>query len=126
MATVIIYEDRVHEILRLPSGLVRPYIEKKVTEVANLARVQVGVKSGELRASISHRMGPVGGEVSGKVKASDWKALMHHEGTKPHKIPAKTKVLTVPSGQTVLFRQHVNHPGTKPNRFLTDNLKKVI
>lgn len=56
------------------------------------------------------------------------KALIHHEGSRPHIItPRRATVLRFmgSSGQ-VVFTKRVRHPGTKPNRYLTDNLPKVM
>lgn len=55
-------------------------------------------------------------------------ALLHHEGTRPHTIvPRTAKVLRFKSGgaSVHIFRPRVQHPGTKPNRFLTDALRAV-
>lgn len=126
MASVIIYYDRVNHLLRSPGGLVRPYIEDKAKQVVALSKLQVGVRTGALRSSISYTMGPVGAEASAKVKASDWKALLHHEGSKPHTIRSINKTLQVPGAGKVIYRKEVRHPGTRPNRYLTDSLKTAI
>ncbi len=126
MASVTIYYDRVYHLLRSPSGLVRPYIEGKAREVVALSKIQVGVKTNALRSSITYSMGPVGAEASAKVKAHDWKALLHHEGSRPHNITGNLKKLSVPGAGTVYYRKTVRHPGTKPNRYLTDSLKRAI
>jgi len=49
------------------------------------------------------------------------------DGTTPHEIvPVNARALrwTVPGG-TVVFAQHVNHPGTKPNPFLLDAVRAI-
>jgi hypothetical protein len=49
-----------------------------------------------------------------------------HEGTKPRLIvPTKRKTLRFFSKGVIFHTQMVKHPGTKPNRYLTDNLKLV-
>lgn len=126
MASVTIYYDRVNHLLRAPTGLVRPFIESKAREVVAYSKIQVGVQTGALRSSISYTMGPVGAEASAKVKAHDWKALLHHEGARPHLITSTSKKLTIPRGGTVIYTKTVRHPGTKPNRYLTDSLKRAI
>jgi hypothetical protein len=64
-----------------------------------------------------------------QVVAEDEIALWHHEGTRPHTIRARRKPLLVffwpKAGRVVSFKQ-VNHPGTKPNRFLTKPLRAVL
>lgn len=52
-------------------------------------------------------------------------ALFVHEGTKAHVIVPKVAHLLVFFSQRagkVIRAKRVNHPGTKPNRYLTDNL----
>lgn len=61
-------------------------------------------------------------------------ALIHHEGTRPHLIMPRPERLAVnpdarlvfqtSSGQ-VVFARRVHHPGTRPNRYLTDNLRII-
>lgn len=54
-------------------------------------------------------------------------ALIHHEGTRPHIIlPRKPGgVLVFPGTSGVVFAKRVHHPGTHPNRYLTDNLRII-
>lgn len=56
-------------------------------------------------------------------------ALIHHEGSRPHVIlPRKAKALAfVPRGSNrLVFAKRVNHPGTKPSRYLTDNIHLAL
>lgn len=55
-------------------------------------------------------------------------ALIHHNGTRAHTIvPKKAKMLAFSTtSKVVVFAKIVHHPGTKPNRFLTDNLSKAL
>lgn len=51
------------------------------------------------------------------------RALLHHEGSRAHTIfPSNASVLVFKAYGTTVFAMSVNHPGTKPNRYLTDNL----
>jgi hypothetical protein len=56
------------------------------------------------------------------------KALIHHEGSKPHIIMPRRATMLRFVGRTgqVVFARRVNHPGTKPNRYLADNLPTVM
>lgn len=56
------------------------------------------------------------------------KALIHHEGSRPHVIMPRTATMLRFVGRTgeVVFTRRVNHPGTRPNRYLSDNLPKVM
>lgn len=126
MGSVIIYKDKVKFVLRDPGGLVYPYIEKKARQVTRLAKAQVGVDTGDLKASISYTMRG-GGPVYAKITASDKVAMMHHEGTKPHVIvPRKAKALRFQSRGKIVVTKKVYHPGTKANHFLTDPLASVF
>lgn len=50
----------------------------------------------------------------------------HHEGTKPRIIiPEKRRTLRFFSKGVVFHSKLVKHPGTKPNKYLTDNLRLV-
>lgn len=101
-------------------------------------------RPGTLRDSIVKRVTSSGGIPVVQVGSEDHIAMLHHEGTPAHVIAARRrpalvffwpkvgKVTVVPSpgtGRTyhrgdtfVIGKGHVNHPGTKPNRFLTDAL----
>jgi hypothetical protein len=54
-------------------------------------------------------------------------ALMHHEGTRPHKITAsKAPKLVFAKRGALIATISVQHPGTKPNKYLSDNLPLAI
>lgn len=58
-------------------------------------------------------------------------ARLHHEGTRPHLIrPVNAKLLRFPAnrglGGGFIYATVVHHPGTKPNRYLTDNLHLAV
>jgi hypothetical protein len=79
-----------------------------------------------LRDLIVKRIRPDGaGGFVVEVGVEDPIALFHHEGTEPHEItPTKSRFLVFfwPRAGRVVYLRHVNHPGTRPNRFLTDSL----
>lgn len=52
-------------------------------------------------------------------------AIYVHEGTRAHEIrPKNAKVLAFKIGGRMVFTKKVNHPGTKPNRFMKRGLEK--
>lgn len=56
-------------------------------------------------------------------------ARLHHDGTRPHVIVPRNAPMLVFYSQKmgkVVYAKRVNHPGTKPNRFLTDNLHLAL
>jgi hypothetical protein len=77
--------------------------------------------------------GFLGGDESGlpvvTVGSEDPIALLHHEGTRPHVIvPRNAAYLVFWSDRAgrVIYTKRVMHPGTKPNRYLTDNLHLAV
>ena len=83
--------------------------------------------AGTLRDSIVKRVarGPDGMPVV-LVGSDDKIALIHHEGTSAHPIIARRKprlVFWSSKLQRVVRVKVVRHPGTAPNRFLTDALQ---
>jgi len=126
MAYLVLYQNKIDYLLGAPGQPVHKHISKLTNQVVILAKAQVGVDTGRLRDSISGSV-KSGRSVVGRVVASDWKAMMHHEGTSPHKItPKKSKALAFQSRGKIVVTKLVNHPGTKPNRFLTDSLRAVV
>lgn len=113
--------------LKSPEGPVGRDLARRGTAVMVAAKRQVGVKTGALRASIGMSQER---EITGqavKIGSPLKYAKLHHEGSKPHVIlPVSAKYLRFVSGKKLVFTTKVNHPGTKPNRYLTDNLKYIL
>lgn len=113
----------LHHMLHEPTGLVGRDLYKRAYRVQTAAKRQVGVKTGALRQSIGmrHERSFMGQKIFVGSKLSY--ALLHHEGTKPHVIlPVRAQYLVFRSGGKLIFTTKVNHPGTRPNRYLSDNL----
>jgi hypothetical protein len=104
------------------------HLHKKGKLVERAAKAQVGVDTRRLRKSIHmrHHIGATGQYV--KITASTPYALMHHEGTRPHIITPKNGPVLRFTGKTgaSVHARVVRHKGTKPNRYLTDNLRLVL
>jgi hypothetical protein len=50
-------------------------------------------------------------------------ALLHHNGSRPHAISARgPQVMRFSNRGRMVYSRQVAHPGTKPNRYLSDNL----
>lgn len=82
-------------------------------------------RPGTLRDSIVKRVVRVGASFVIEVGSDDEIALWHHEGTQPHVIlPVRAPRLVFWWDRVghVVYVRKVNHPGTEPNRFLTDAL----
>lgn len=106
-------------------------LSQRATRVQRGARRQVGVKTGLLRRSIVKQWRDVTagrGELVIAVGSPLDYALLHHDGTRPHVIrprPPRKALRFVVDGH-VVFATKVNHPGTRPNHYLTDNLPLAL
>lgn len=121
--------DRIaYEHLTLsPRGDVGNYLRKRAISLQVLAKRQVGVDTGALKKSISYRVVRDGKGLVATVGSNNRIALMHHNGTKPHFIrPRRAQTLRFYSHGRIVYSKLVFHPGTKPNKYLTDNLSRVI
>ena len=113
-------------IFNNPRGPVGLYLRRLGSRILAAAKSQVGVRTGALRASLHmrHFRDPRGQYI--RIGSSVKHALMHHEGTRPHLIlPKKRQVLRFYSRGQIVITHMVRHPGTRPNRYLTDNLRLV-
>lgn len=110
-----------------PDGDVGRFLRRKAVKLQGLARKQVGVRTGRLRKSINYRVVNSGGGLVAIVGSNNRIALMHHNGTRPHIIrPRRAQTLRFYSHGRIVYSKLVHHPGTKPNRYLTDNLSRVM
>lgn len=124
---VKIYDRALHRELNTRSGGLWKWLEVKGDIATNKAKSQVGYKTGNLRRSITMvHTGNKEGQtlrIGSKVNY----AHLHHEGTRPHKITPKSldgKLVFFSNKQRrVIAVREVNHPGTKPNRYLSDQLR---
>jgi len=124
--TVVIRKAELDFMLNNPSGDVGRYLARKGRMIKMAAMAQVGVRTGALRASIHMRHLRDSRGQFVRIGSPLNYALAHHEGTKPHLItPNRAQVLRFTRGSTVVYAHAVMHPGTKPNKFLTDNLGLV-
>ncbi len=124
--TVIFIENRagMEYLLRSQNGPVGKDLRRRGLRVMAGARAQVGVRTGALRASIHMRhMADTRGQYV-RVGSNLNYARLHHDGTSPHIIkPDRKQVLKFATKGQIIFAHVVKHPGTKPNRYLTDNLR---
>lgn len=123
---VIIDPVRLAEFERSPLGPVLRDLIRRGTNVQLAAIAQVGKRTRRLERSITKRPGVDARGPFVVIVADTSYALWHHEGTPPHIIrPRFKKALRFPGPGKggVVFARVVHHPGTKPNRFLTDSLR---
>lgn len=128
LRNLVLYKPIINFELRSNFGTVGQYMHKVANRVAQRARRQVGVDTGRLRASIKFKHIRRAGEAAVKIGAYTPYARMHHEGTKPHIItPNKPGgQLVFARGSRIIRTNIVRHPGTKPNRYLTDQIRPPI
>lgn len=126
---LIIYKAALHKELNTSSGALWRWMEKKGDLAVRGAKRMAGVKTGRLRASIHKRhLGNVTGQylwIGSKVSY----AYMHHQGTRPHIIAPKspTKPLRFTSkGRVIITAAPVMHPGTRPNPYLSSQLRHFV
>jgi hypothetical protein len=122
-STVIFRPRAMDHLLNDPYGPVGRYLFARGRAIMAGAKNQVGVKTGRLKASIHMRQerAPFGQQI--RIGSPLSYALMHHEGTRPHIItPDRAEVLRFSSRGRIVYARSVRHPGTKPNKFLTNNL----
>lgn len=126
---LVLYKPILNFELRSYSGWVGKAMMKLGRGLRDRARRQVGVKTGALRASIRFSRRRSGlGEAGIKIGGYTDYALLHHRGSKPHPIIARNapKLVFMSKTKRLIRTQYVMHPGTRPNRYLTDHLRPGI
>lgn len=128
LVNVRLYNEVLYFELYHRSGMVGRHIHKIANRVQQGAKRQVGVKTGALKNSIQieHFMAP--GGAAARVGSKLPYAYLHHEGSRPHLILPKDPggVLVFSKGARIITSRRVMHPGTKPNRYLSDQLRIYV
>lgn len=114
-------------MLKQPQGEVGRWLRKRGTMIQSAAKAQAGIQTGALKASIKliHERTVFGQMLT--IGSSLSYALVHHEGSRPHVItPKNAKMLRFTSKGRVVYARTVLHPGTRPNKYLADNLYMIL
>lgn len=122
-SNVKIYKGELNHFLNDPSGEVGDYLKGRGRVILLAAEGQVGVDTGQLKSSLYmiHSRNGLGQFV--KIGSNNDIALIHHEGTRPHMITPRDQThLRFSKGGRMVYSRAVMHPGTQPNRYLSDNL----
>lgn len=109
--------------LNNPRGEVGEWLRRKGKWMVILAKSQAPVNSGRLRNSIEliHNRVSNGQEILYGSRV-DY-AYSVHEGTGPRIItPKEAGILRFSAGGRMVYTHKVNHPGTAPNHYLSDQL----
>lgn len=130
MADEIVFkinESGYAEFVHSKDGPVYREIQKRAERLRLLAVKQVGKDTGKLAASIRVMMLPSPNGPTALVGSDNRIALIHHNGTRPHPIVAKPgRMLRFSHRGKIVYAHKVMHPGTRPNRYLQDNLRRVV
>lgn len=124
MASVTIDRSRLERMLRLPGGLVERNIRRRTERVADEAR---RLAPGSMSEQITTRVDRAGREVQGHVISNHFATQFVIKGTRPHQIrPVRAQALRFTVGGRVVYAKLVNHPGTDPNNFLAEALRRAL
>lgn len=117
------WDEAFHDV----DGMLGQWMEERAIYLMILAQRQVGVDTGLLRDNIRWTLSHDPNGLVATVGAEVDYALLHHEGTRAHQIFPRTKsTLRFAKDGKIVYARMVNHPGTRPNRYLTDNLPKIF
>lgn len=100
-------------------------VVKELNEAIQKSAYKIELKSkreapGKLKQRIKTRLSYLRGVVS----ANALYAIYVHEGTRPHIIVPKNRKVLANKRKRVIFGKRVQHPGTKPNRFMVRAVNK--
>ena len=110
-----------------PHGLVGKWQYEQAMKIRTLAQAQVGRKTHALQFSIHINQSRSKRGLKVRIGSDLKYAYFHHEGTRPHIIrPNNHMYLKFNVGGRVIYAKQVNHPGTRPNHFLTNPMRLVI
>lgn len=131
MAHVIVVPQQpgFNDVFKSRDGIVGRDLSRRATRVQAAAISQAGLKTGALKRNLTKKwINGHGGDLAIQVGSDVPHALVHHEGSRPHVIRARNaKALRyVNSAGDVVFARGVHHPGTRANRYLTDNLPLAV
>ena len=119
--------SKLQNALKKYPEIAEPWLQKAI--VASAAEVQKNATRGVLPwktgyLTQSFGLGILIGRLIGRIWPTAEYAIFVHEGTKPHEIrPKNGKALYWPGAAHPVGK--VNHPGTKPNRFMPRILEKA-
>ena len=118
----------IHSVMYSQRGDVARYIRKLGEAVVVFAKLKAGVRTGNLKRSISMKVDR--GALSGYgvlVGSSVRHALVHHEGARPHIIRASgAGFLKFRGTNGTVYVRAVRHPGHRPNPYLLEALRAVV
>lgn len=119
---VKINQAKLRRMLNAPTGEVGRLMRGRAEKARMHARAQVGKRSGALAMSIYIDQSMRAGGQRLSIGSNLSYAAYVHEGTRPHMIvPRGGEILRFTQKGRVVYSRAVMHPGTKPNKFLTNS-----
>jgi|SanBayMetagenome_1026888.scaffolds.fasta_scaffold43628_2 hypothetical protein len=131
MAKVTIYKTELRRFLNTPHDdrkTLWKWLEETGDKAVLGAKRKVGVKTGALRNSIHKRhLGNLTGQYLW-IGSEKGYAELHHNGSRPHMIRpiSPNRTLIFSKGSRLVFASQVMHPGTKPNPYLSSQLRHFV
>lgn len=127
---VVPVEPGYSDTFRSRTGAVGRDLDRRAERVENAARRQAGLWQNRLKPSMRRDWvaSPNPNTLTMQVGSTVRHALVHHEGSVPHLIRARSnRVLRwVGKDKRVHFSTQVRHPGTRANRYLSDSLPLAV
>jgi hypothetical protein len=118
----------IHSVMFSQRGDVARYIRKLGEAVVLFAKLKAGVKTGNLKRTISMRVDRTSLTGYGVLVGSSVRhALVHHQGARPHVIrPRGRGYLKFRGRNGTVYTRLVKHPGHKSNPYLLEALRAVV
>jgi phage gpG-like protein len=115
------------QLVHSKNGAVTKDLVRRAERLRALAVKQVGKDTGRLARDIRVTIIPGPNGPTALVGSNNKIALIHHNGTRRHPITARPgRTLRFAHRGRIVYARKVMHPGTRPNRYLTDNLRRVV
>lgn len=126
---VRLFQNEVEKLLKGATGPVVLYQANLGRQVAGAARRLAPRGKGDgphLADNIDSKLVPSSDGYSVEITAGVPHAIFVHRGTRPHPIDGNPLlVFDWPKAGGTVFLRHVNHPGTKPNKFMLEAARSV-
>lgn len=126
---VFIANDVAIESIRFnPADMLGRDLRRRRDTLTFRGRMSVGVDTSALKGSLHGTpVAPYAHGLQTRVGSPLRYAAAHHQGAKPHIIrPRKAGALRFRIGARIVFASRVNHPGNRPNFYLTRWLREAV
>lgn len=124
-----VFDTELDLFLHSPRGPIYRWLLSRTIQITTLAKGRAGKEDGRLSRSIRYSIERVPLGLEATVVAPVDYAYFHHEGTRPHIItpgPRHRFLRFRGAAGVQVFAEKVRHPGTRPNKFLTEPMELVL